>query len=175
MNVKIPNLNPNAIAALMVWTGAVVLVVTGLSIWYFLDRALHPEAEPAFVVDSVSVAKRIVEPGEPVTIRMRARRFHACPSVIAAFWLNDAGTPIVRFPPTTGGYTDVDPDGYEVTFNVPAPDFDTLTGVPAAPGLYHYKSTNAPLCEHLAPTETPDNIVVCLVVPGRPPPDCAKE
>ena len=171
---SIPSLHPNIVAGAVVWTGAIVLAVTGFSVWYFIDRALHPGPRPALMIDAIRVENPIVEPGEPVQITINARRFEACPSIIAAFWMNDKAQPVTRFPPITGGYTSVDQDGYEVTFNVPAPTVDTMTGVPAAPGEYHYKSINAPLCQHLAPTETPD-AVICLVVPGLPKPPCFAE
>lgn len=168
---KVPKPPLSFLAGAVVWTGTIVLAVTGFSLWYFIDRALNPESQPAFVIDAISVKNPVVKPGEPVSIVIQARRFEACPSIIAAFWLDDEGVPVTRFPPTTGGYTSVNTEGYTVTFNVPAPVVDTLTGVPAPPGVYHYKSVNAPLCDRLAPTETPD-VAICLIVPGLPMPPC---
>jgi hypothetical protein len=42
------------------------------------------------------------------------------------------------------------------------------------PGIYRYKSVNAPLCDNLGATETPP-VTICLVVPGLPSPACTTQ
>jgi hypothetical protein len=160
------------IAATGVWFTMALIMLVGFSTWYTVTEIRRPPDEQAFYIDKIEVLNPVVGPGKPVLFRLTGRRDHACPSIIASFWMDDSGKPVTRFPPITGGYTPVDTDGYTVEFLVPAPSVETLTGLPAAPGVYHYRATNAPLCPNLIPTEMPD-VTICLVVPGQPKPACA--
>lgn len=165
---------PGLIGAIIAWVGVLFMSAAGFTTWWAVTEAPSPSAgTPALVIDRAYVKNPQVQPGQAVTIELQARRFHLCPSIIASFWLREDGQPWTRFPPITGGYTEVSTGGYVVDFNVPAPTENTLTGEKPIPGIYRYRSVNAPLCDGLQPTETPDTLRICLVVPGEPKPACA--
>jgi hypothetical protein len=149
------------------------LLGIAFSTWFIINTLRSPSDERAFVIDEILVENPVVEPGQPVRFVMKARRFHQCPSIIAAFWMTEGNEAWTRFPPTTGGYTDLNPGGYTVRFSAPAPMENTLTGEQPDPGVYHYKSLNSPLCDNMGATETPP-VDICLVVPGKPQPACVE-
>jgi hypothetical protein len=161
------------IAGTGVWITFALLLMSGFSTWYIIDRIVNP-TDKAFEIQDFTVINPVVAPGEVVVFSLTGARYHNCPSIIASFWMDEDGAPVTRFPPLTGGYTPLDPDGYTIPVRIPAPDRDTVTGEPVPPGIYHYRSLNAPLCRHLSPTETPD-AVICLVRPDQPKPPCATD
>lgn len=166
---------PGLIGAVVAWIGVLFVSAAGFTTWWAVKEALSPSSgTPAFTIDYAYVKNPRVAPGDPVVIELQARRFHLCPSIIASFWMTDDGRPWTRFPPITGGYTPLYPTGYTLDFEVPAPGPNTVTGEPPKPGVYRYRSINAPLCDGLLPTETPDTLTICLVVPGEDLPACAQ-
>lgn len=162
------------IAAIGTWISVATLAGVIFSTWFIVNAMRTPGTDPAFLIDRIRVRTPVVEPGQPVRFEMEARRYHACASIIASFWLGEDGEAWTRFPPLTGGYTDVNPDGYTISFSVPAPERNTVTNELPRPGLYRYKSINAPLCDNLGATETPP-VSICLVVPGLPRPACSTQ
>lgn len=163
------------VATLGTWAFVLVLAAVGLQTWYIVDRMRSPGDEKAFEVHAFRVLNPVVRPGEVVYFEMEATRTHNCPSLIAAFWMTDDGRPWTRFPPLTGGYAGIDAVGsgspYTVHFEQRAPGNNTVTGDVPVPGVYTYRSINAPLCDNMGATETPD-VSICLVVPGLPDPAC---
>lgn len=155
----------------LVWTTAVTICAVAFSTYYVVNRLYIPE-EKAFFIEDLKIEKEIVEPGEIVKFNQIATRSKSCPSIIASFWVDENGKPVVRFPPITGGYTSVG-EHYNVQFDVPAPMTNTITGTSVPPGRYRYVSVNAPLCPNLVATETPP-VWICLKVEGKPIPKCAE-
>ena len=165
------------LAAVGAWLGVATIFAVAASAWYIVTALRAPPTDQAFVIDSIKAMPDVVAPGEPVRFDMTARRFHVCPSIIADFWIKGKGEDVqawTRFPPATGGYTEINEDGYAISFDRPAPENNSTTNSPPEPGIYWFKSINAPLCDGLSATETPP-VSVCLVVPGLPAPACVHQ
>jgi hypothetical protein len=165
------------VTAVSTWGFMLVFAaVLGMGLWTVRELRAPP-VNQAFVIDSIQATPNVVEPNEPVRFDMTARRFHVCPSIIADFWIKGKGEDVqawTRFPPATGGYTEVNTEGYSISFERPAPGDNTTSHSPPEPGIYWFKSINAPLCDGFSATETPP-VSVCLVVPGLPAPACVDQ
>ena len=124
---------------LRVAPGIVLMTMLGMAI-LLTQLVLFASREPQpFVVQKVESVTPEVRAGETATIRYTVDRNRVCPAMVFGWWVKkDTNEAVVRFPPETGGYSQV---GKGIHVNV-------RRQAPFEVGVFCYRYARLDMCDN---------------------------